>query len=609
LDKPAEKSRKDTQPKPQSSSRSGSIAAAITGGLKDVPPFTDYERAKLEDALWYHENDAWILDPRDPHFAAWENVLYPLSWLGHHGWPWEYLEDLFDRWSAEGGEQGAYPGRAECVRRLRGAKNDKDNPKTVYTIYGLVRQRGWTEPPIAVQVQPETNAAPIRTPRFSDDHLALEFVNRHGHELRYVAPWGRWYRYDGTCWRRDETLNVYDLARVSNRDLARVAKKVAKQVASAKTRAAVEQLSRADRRVAATVDQWDADPWLLNTPGGVVDLRTGDVRPHRPDDYMTKITAVAPDFTNRCPKLWLKFLHRITNGDAALVDFHQQSLGYALTGVTKEHVLFFWHGTGRNGKGVTTNTITGIFGDYHEVVPIEALTASNTDRHPTELAKLCGARLVTATETIEGRRWDETKIKMLTGGDEISARFMRQDFFDYVPQFKLIIQGNHKPGLRSVDEAIKSRFNLVPFMVTIPREERDLDLAEKLKAEWPGILAWMIDGCVAWQRIGLKPPPAVQEATEEYLAAQDLIALWLDECCERDRRAWTASESLFGSWTTWAERAGEPIGRRKDFVEQLVKRFGEQVRKEAGMGFNGVKVKPPASPVAAAATGGLGWRL
>jgi putative DNA primase/helicase len=294
-------------------------------------------------------------------------------------------------------------------------------------------------------------------------------------------------------------------------------------------------LARSDRRLAATIDQWDADPWQLNTPQGVVDLTIGQARPHIPEDYFTKITAVGP--RGNCPR-FLSFLERITGGDSELVAYIQRVLGYGLTGLTREHALFFGYGTGANGKSVLLSTVAGVLGDYHKAAPIETFTASNADRHPTDLASLRGARLVTATETEEGRRWAESRIKQLTGGDTVAARFMRQDFFEYRPQFKLIIAGNHKPSLRSVDEAIRRRFHLIPFAVTIPPEERDSDLADKLKAEWPGILAWMIEGCVEWQAECLRPPAAVVEATDAYLTAEDAMAAWLDEKCERDQNAW-----------------------------------------------------------------------
>ena len=220
-------------------------------------------------------------------------------------------------------------------------------------------------------------------------------------------------------------------------------------------------------------------------------------------------------------------------------------LGYALTGSTREHALFFGYGSGANGKGVTINTAAGILADYAQTAAVETFTASFTDRHTTELAALRGARLVTVAETEEGRRWAESRIKTLTGGDPIRARFMRQDEFEFQPQLKLLISGNHKPGLRSVDEAIRRRFHLIPFVITIPPDERDPDLAEKLKSEWPAILAWMIAGCLAWQRERLNPPAAVRDATAAYLDAQDALAAWIEECCEQEAFAFATRADLF----------------------------------------------------------------
>jgi putative DNA primase/helicase len=203
-----------------------------------------------------------------------------------------------------------------------------------------------------------------------------------------------------------------------------------------------------------------------------------------------------------------------------------------------------------------------------------------------------GARLVTAVETEEGRRWAESKIKSLTGGDRISVRFMRQDFFEFTPVFKLVIAGNHKPGLRSVDEAIRRRFHLVPFIVTIPEEKRDKGVADKLRAEWPGILQWAINGCIKWQREGLKPPQAVKNATAAYLESEDAIAAWLDEKCELDASNWQSSKVLFASWENWAELAGEFVGSRKQFAEKLETRGIEPRRLGKGRerGFLGINL-------------------
>jgi putative DNA primase/helicase len=231
-------------------------------------------------------------------------------------------------------------------------------------------------------------------------------------------------------------------------------------------------------------------------------------------------------------------------------------------------------------------------GTYHKTAPIETFTASNGDRHPTDLAGLRGARLVTATETEEGRRWAESRIKTLTGGDAISARFMRQDFFEYTPAFKLFVTGNHKPGLRSVDEAIRRRFHLIPFGITIPADDRDPDLSDKLKAEWPGILEWMIEGCLQWQELGLRPSLAVVDATAAYLESEDAIAAWIDDRCDRDLSAWESSTALFSSWKAWAEQSGEFPGSQKRLAQQLETRGIMRMRKMHGQGFTGLKIRP-----------------
>jgi putative DNA primase/helicase len=307
-----------------------------------------------------------------------------------------------------------------------------------------------------------------QAPQFSEEALALQFADRHCNELRYVAAWNKWLRWNGCCWRFDEKRETYTLARALCRaEAAQLNKpKDTKAMASAKTRAAVVSLAGEDRRLAASVGQWDAAPWLLNTPTGVVDLRTGTGRPPSPTDYMTKVTAVGPSH-GACPQ-WHTFLKTVTSSNEELQKYLQRVCGYALTGITYEHALFFLHGLGQNGKSTFITVLGGILQDYHCTTPIETFTASMVDRHPTELADLRGARLVTATETEEGRTWAESRIKMLTGGDKVKARFMRQDFFEYVPQFKLMLAGNHKPSLRTVDEAIRQRMNLIPFTITIP---------------------------------------------------------------------------------------------------------------------------------------------
>lgn len=434
----------------------------------------------------------------------------------------------------------------------------------------------------------------ILPPEFSDDALALRFSRHFALSLRFVAKWNKWLIWDGIAWRDDNTLHVYDLVRRVCRLASSEAKggKVSAILASGRTVAAVEKLIRSDRRHAATVDQWDDDPWLLNTPAGVIDLRTRELAPHNPNLHMTKCTTVAPDWEAECP-IWLNFLDRVTGGDASLAAYLQRACGYALTGLTRDHAMFFLYGTGRNGKGVFLNTCAAIMGDYAMTADPDTFTAAGAGKHLTVLARLQGARLVVAQETEEGVPWAESRIKQITGGDPITANYMRQDPFTYLPQFKLFMAGNHKPTLKVVDEAIKARFNLVPFSVTIPVAERDAELTEKLIAERAAILAWMIDGCWDWQHVRLAPPPIIANATVEYLASEDVMAMWIEDKCDVGRPYEAESGALFKSWGAWAAAAGEQIGSQKRFSQALAAR-GFSAKKERGQRlFVGLQLKIP----------------
>ncbi len=430
----------------------------------------------------------------------------------------------------------------------------------------------------------------------TEDALALAFTRRYHRDWRYVAGWGKWLVWDGQRWRIEDTLAATDLIRSVCRQTAVRADnpKVAAKLASSSTVSGVERLARADRRHAATTDEWDADPWLLNTPGGVVDLKTGRKRPHERADRMTKITTATPG--GDCPT-WRRFLDEVTGGDVELQAYLQRVVGYALTGSTQEHALFFLYGTGANGKSVFVNTLATILGDYATNAPMDTFMETRTDRHPTDMAGLRGARFVAAIETEQGRRWAESKLKNLTGGDKISARFMRQDFFAFWPQFKLFVAGNHKPAIRNIDEAMKRRLHLIPFTITVPPERRDKYLQQKLLAERDGILAWALEGCLAWQRAGLNPPAIVQAATEEYFEAEDALGRWLDERCVREANAKSLTAELFNDWKQWADSAGEFVGSQRRFSDLLITRGVEKWRNSAGVrGFRGVGLKYPPQP-------------
>ena len=313
------------------------------------------------------------------------------------------------------------------------------------------------------------------------------------------------------------------------------------------------------------------------------DLGTGKSYAPRPSDYITKVTACpcAPPGTPH--PVWTAFLERVAL-DPELRAFLQRFIGYCLTGLTSEHKFVFSYGTGANGKSTFINTIAAILGDYATVADVGTFIAAATERHPTDVAKLHGYRLVVAQETEKGRRWDETKIKTMTGGDKMTARFMRCDFFDFVPKFKLWIVGNHKPRLDNVDEAMRRRMLLVPFMVQIPAEERDPDLSAKLKAEWPAILRWALDGCAEWQRIGLAAPKIVTDATDEYFDDQDLIKQWIeDRLQDGGPSAFTPLSQLFAAWKLWCDERNLRPGTSQALSDALVDRGYARKRVHGGV--------------------------
>jgi putative DNA primase/helicase len=448
--------------------------------------------------------------------------------------------------------------------------------------------------------EPPAGDGEAESAAYSDDALASRFTRKHRDDLRHVARWAQWRRWNGHYWAEDNTLQVFNDARFICREAAELARKdpvlggrvasTATQVSSAKTVAAVERLARADRAHAATVDQWDADLLLLNTPGGAVVLPTGLLRPAKQEDYCTKSTSCAPG--GPCPT-WEKFLHRITDGNIELVAFLKRVAGYMLSGITVEQVIFFGYGTGANGKTTYAHTLSRILHEYALTAPIETFTVSGTDRHPTEIAMLRGARLVIANETEDGRKWAESRIKQLTGGDTVAARYMRMDYFTFTPQFKLFVIGNHKPALQHVDEAMRRRLHLIPFNVTIPPHERDPALPEKLAEEHGGILAWAVQGFLEWQREGLNPPPVVKNATESYLIDEDHIRSWMAERCEESPAFEATTAQLFANYSDWAEKAGERAGNLKSFVQELEKRGFERAKldNKTKRGFRGLRLR------------------
>lgn len=374
-----------------------------------------------------------------------------------------------------------------------------------------------------------------------------------------------WFRFTGARWEEDcVRLAFHDIGTLCNK-LGKGAKTAAKRSFVAGAEAFAQSIPdlAVDHRI------FDQDIFLTGTPTKTIDCRTGALIDPSPSHFITKLTSVSPE--PGPPTLWLRCLDEWTSGDGDLIRYLQQVCGYCLTGSTREHALFNAIGAGKNGKSTFLNTIRRVMGDYACTAPMATFTAAKGDSHPTDQAMLVGARLVTASETEEGRNWAEAKIKNMTGGDPITARFMRQDFFTYTPQFKLIIVGNHLPQLQNVDEATRRRFNIIAFEYVPPKPDPELEA--KLEAEHGRILSWMIEGCLDWRRSGgLSRPAAVTRTTDDYFEAQDLFGQWVRECCDTGNNLWELPANLYRSWSSFARQNGENPGTGKSFYTDLPKK-------------------------------------
>jgi P4 family phage/plasmid primase-like protien len=432
----------------------------------------------------------------------------------------------------------------------------------------------------------------------TDDALAQAFAEKHANDLRYVAFWNKWVRWTGTYWQIDRTKHAYDLVRVLLREIAEAQGPAPPgDLTSARRVNAVHTLVQADRRLAAEAAVFDQGiDTFAQIEGMTINLLTGEESEPRPEDYGTIQAGTWLDRDIPTP-LWTAFLARITDGDPELEMYLQRVAGYCMTGSICEECLFFLYGTGANGKGVYLETLAGIWGDYAGIAPMDLFMTTKHEQHPTGLAGLRGARLVVAQETEAGGRWSESRIKRMTGGGELTAKYMRGDYFRFTPQFKILIAGNHRPRLTHVDEAVRRRIHMIPFTVTIPEKERDNQLKEKLKAEWPGILAWALQGCLDWRETGLEAPQAVLKASEDYLKGEDTVGLWIDENCDiLSSTSNTSIKELWDDYKTYCENNRESCVKKRDFTRELRARgYRDTVLAGGKRAFSGITLKPLAS--------------
>jgi len=393
--------------------------------------------------------------------------------------------------------------------------------------------------------------------------------------------------YDGAHWVHDEKTPLALAEATSRRIAAQAARHedprhAGSLVARILKRDAIKALpDLGSHRLAMRIAAFDADPWLFNVANGTLDLRTGTLRAPDPKDWITKLSPVAYDPHATCPR-WLAHLEKVVPS-AAVRDYLQRLAGYWLTGVIREHVLPIQWGDGGNGKGVTFNTLLYIWGDYGAAVPAELLLArGDHDEHPTERAQLLGLRLAVASETERNRRMNEALVKQLTGGDPLKARFMRQDYFQFLPTHKLALLTNYKPVVSGTDRGIWRRLRLMPWLVNIPEAEQDTKLEQRLRDESPGILAWAVRGCLAWQRDGLCTPDEVLEATQRFRDDSNVIGRFLAERCIRASDARVGATQLYTAFKAWCSEAGERVMSQKIFGSDLVSRHNVPPSTEIG---------------------------
>lgn len=447
----------------------------------------------------------------------------------------------------------------------------------------------------------------IKLYSFDDTGNAQRFTDLFGDSVRYCYTDKRWFFYDGRKWCTDNTGAIKRMAdkaveamraeakvyaqsdEDSGGDMLKAFEKHEKSSRSNKSKNAM--LGEVQHHVPVLPAQLDRHKTSLNTPGGIVDLKTGNLKPHNPDDYFTKITAVEYSENADCPR-WISFLDDIFNKDKDLIRYVQKAVGYSLTGSTSEQCAFFLYGTGRNGKSTFLEVIRDVFGDYSTNIQPETIMvrSSQSSAINSDIARLKGARLVTSVEPNEGVRINEGLLKQLTGDDVVTARKLYGEEFEFKPEFKLWMATNHKPIIRGTDTGIWRRIHMIPFTVQIPTDKIDRKLKYKLKAEMPAIFKWCIDGCLLWQKEGLKMPHAVLESVREYRREMDVISAFIEDRCQVGANLSVQSSQLYAAYMKWAEVGNEYKMSATKFSMEISKRF-EKIKTKKFNLYSGIALE------------------
>jgi putative DNA primase/helicase len=425
---------------------------------------------------------------------------------------------------------------------------------------------------------------------------AERLVANFGENLRYCHLIGRWFVWDGQRWAMNEDGSVERYAKEVTRliyaegqnesldpkERAAIARHAIRSEARDRINAMID-LARTERGIGVHPDQLDAHPHLLTVANGTLNLRTGMLHPHDRGDLITKMIPVDFDPSAECPQ-WLAFLNQIMAGSAEKIAFLRRAIGYSLSASTDERALFIPWGSGANGKSTLLETVQMLLGDYAARTATQTLMVRRYEGVPNDIAALRGRRFVYTSESEEGERLAEARIKDLTGGDRQTARFMRGEWFDFAPTFKIWLATNHKPEIRGTDNAIWDRIKLIPFTVTIPEGQRvpKERLLGTFRAELPGILAWAVAGAKEWYEHGLGTPDEVRTATSDYRAEMDIFGDWLREYCVVQPTAQASAKELYESYKNWSEESGQRPLSQKKWAQRLGERGLSSKRGTAG---------------------------
>ncbi|MET8381602.1 phage/plasmid primase, P4 family [Streptosporangium canum] len=473
--------------------------------------------------------------------------------------------------------------------RAQGYGSQREHPRDDFT--GLIVPGVDGNLATVTELQPRADRAHLQivsesTHQHSDDRNALDLVDRFGDRIRYCADRGRWLAWDGARWQWCEAGG--GIVREYTKRIARGLPSDDKADARYKQRSLTAvglngalSFAQTDARVIVSFDDLDAQPWELNTPSGIVDLRTGQIGPADASRLHTRVTLCAPDF-NADPARWNEFLADTFGDDRELVNYLQRLVGYSATGYIGPHVLPFPFGSGGNGKGVFLESLMGVLGDYATSAPAGFLAVTPYPAHETELARLAGARMVICSETNEGVQFDEAKVKKLTGGDSITAKFMRQDHFTFKPTHHLWLMANHKPAVRSGGDSFWRRIRLIPFERQVPKERRIDDLQGILSRDHgPALMAWIARGAAEFAQHGLMEPDSVKAATDEYEKDQDSIARFIEECCRIGGGTNVCHKVTLvrEAYERWCFVEGETPVSAKKLTQELSRRYGVESTK------------------------------